>query len=73
MSCKNLWPVQERVYTGDHVTFHIANSAAAAKQAEKLGASVSKLVGKHLIPKQLDNNHHPYSLILRAGSSAAIM
>ena len=31
---------------GDHVTFRIANNVNAAKQAEKLGAKVSKLVGE---------------------------
>ena len=38
--------VQDKVSAGDHVTFRIANNSNAAKQAEKLGAKVSKLVGE---------------------------
>ena len=42
--------LQETVIAGEVVTFHIADNLLAAKQAEKLGAPVSRLIGMSLAP-----------------------
>ena len=46
--------LQEAVAAGDFVSFQIADNLKAAKQAEKLGSSISHLVG------ELQGGCHPF-------------
>ena len=50
--------VQEPVVAGEVVTFRIADNLLAAKQAEKLGAPVSRLIGTASPQNHPQPQHH---------------